>query len=327
MLNLSSQFGLLLVKQLTIYLLYPHCISLNHSAYHFTLTGAEGSLYDQAVESTLVQCLTSFSDDVMFIPYYKLSIAFANFGKQGRAATQKRRKKVKKGTFIGAFLAVLAKGLIYYQTTPDFTNGYKYSQILSKLHYSWDSVRIDNSSPLEPQTQERELNPEPGSPWAAGPMDCGTTCLHLSGIEPLKTDAENDGPCSETDQAEEINAPSEMLITAPNGGTKATTISFMSLKYTPATNQEPTQERGTGPQPGPMTTMLEQDNQVAKLRFLTNERTPGPSAILLPLDPSTQFPRPCLSQCPDEPPMENVKFGGGVLYRPKDPALQTYCHF
>ncbi|KAJ9050159.1 hypothetical protein DSO57_1016987 [Entomophthora muscae] len=38
MLNLSSQFGLLLVKQLTICLLYPHCISLNHAAYHFTLT-------------------------------------------------------------------------------------------------------------------------------------------------------------------------------------------------------------------------------------------------------------------------------------------------
>ncbi|KAJ9070347.1 hypothetical protein DSO57_1008921 [Entomophthora muscae] len=38
MLKLSSQFGLLLVKQLTICLLYPHCISLNHAACHFTLT-------------------------------------------------------------------------------------------------------------------------------------------------------------------------------------------------------------------------------------------------------------------------------------------------
>ncbi|KAJ9056001.1 hypothetical protein DSO57_1039757 [Entomophthora muscae] len=38
MLNPFSQFGLLLVKQLTICLLYPHCISLNHAAYHFTLT-------------------------------------------------------------------------------------------------------------------------------------------------------------------------------------------------------------------------------------------------------------------------------------------------
>ncbi|KAJ9069769.1 hypothetical protein DSO57_1039800 [Entomophthora muscae] len=38
MLNLSSQFGLLLVKQLTICSLYPHHISLNHAAYHFTLT-------------------------------------------------------------------------------------------------------------------------------------------------------------------------------------------------------------------------------------------------------------------------------------------------
>ncbi|KAJ9048670.1 hypothetical protein DSO57_1032551 [Entomophthora muscae] len=60
----------------------------------------------------------------------------------------------------------------------------------------------------------------------------------------------------------------------------------MSLKSKPVTNQEPTQGRGTSLQPGPMTTTLEQDNQVAKLGVLTNERTPGPSAILLPLDPS-----------------------------------------
>ncbi|KAJ9074652.1 hypothetical protein DSO57_1004109 [Entomophthora muscae] len=189
------------------------------------------------------------------------------------------------------------------------------------------SDRIDNSPPLKPQAQEQELNPEPGSPQAAGPMDRGTACLHFSGIKPPQADAKNDDPCSETDQAKEIIAPSGMAITAPNGGIKATTISFMSLKSTPATNQEPTQERGAGPQPSPMTTTLEQDNQVAKLRFLTNERTPGLSAILLPLDPSTQFPQPCLSQFPDEPPMENVKFQGGMLYRPKDPALQTYCYF
>ncbi|KAJ9064643.1 hypothetical protein DSO57_1028332 [Entomophthora muscae] len=37
MLKTSSQFGLLLVKQLTICLLYPHCLSLNHTAYHFAL--------------------------------------------------------------------------------------------------------------------------------------------------------------------------------------------------------------------------------------------------------------------------------------------------
>ncbi|KAJ9078467.1 hypothetical protein DSO57_1006247 [Entomophthora muscae] len=38
MLKPFSQFGLLLVKQLMICLLYPHCISLNHATYHFTLT-------------------------------------------------------------------------------------------------------------------------------------------------------------------------------------------------------------------------------------------------------------------------------------------------
>ncbi|KAJ9086313.1 hypothetical protein DSO57_1005303 [Entomophthora muscae] len=64
----------------------------------------------------------------------------------------------------------------------------------------------------------------------------------------------------------------------------------MSLKSTLVANQEPSPEEDTGLQHDPMTTTLEQDNQVANLRFLTNERTPGPSAILPPLNPSTQIP-------------------------------------
>ncbi|KAJ9084200.1 hypothetical protein DSO57_1026969 [Entomophthora muscae] len=108
-------------------------------------------------------------------------------------------------------------------------------------------VRIDNSSPLEPQAQERELNPEPGSPRTARPMDSRTARPHFSGIEPPQADTEDDGPCSETEHTKEIIAPSGMPITAPNRGAKAATISFMSLKSAPATNQEPTQGRGTGP--------------------------------------------------------------------------------
>ncbi|KAJ9081609.1 hypothetical protein DSO57_1012936 [Entomophthora muscae] len=189
------------------------------------------------------------------------------------------------------------------------------------------AVRIENSSFLETWAREQELNPDSGSPWATRPVDRRTVRPRFSGIKPPQADTKNVGPCSEKGQTKEIIVPNGRLIIAPNGGTEAATISFMNLKSTPATNQEPTQERGTGPRPSPMTTTLKQDNQVAKLRLLTNERTPRLSAILLPLDPSNQFPRACLSQCPDEPPMENVKFGGGVLYRPKDPVLQTYCHF
>ncbi|KAJ9048890.1 hypothetical protein DSO57_1030134 [Entomophthora muscae] len=40
-------------------------------------------------------------------------------------------------------------------------------------------VRIDNSLPLEPQAQERELNPEPGFPRAYGLRDCRTACIFL----------------------------------------------------------------------------------------------------------------------------------------------------
>ena len=82
--------------------------------------------------------MTSLTDDIIFISYYKLSIAFDDFGKQGRAATQKGRKKVKKGTFIGVFLAVSAKGFVYYWTNPDFIDGYLYSHILAELLNSWD---------------------------------------------------------------------------------------------------------------------------------------------------------------------------------------------
>ncbi|KAJ9075593.1 hypothetical protein DSO57_1034574 [Entomophthora muscae] len=165
-------------------------------------------------------------------------------------------------------------------------------------------------------------------PWiptghrAYGPLGC--PCF--LGINPLQAEAPVNSRSQNTDTSPTIVAPKEEPLKFPNEGRDGAYVSFMSLKSSQATNQEPTQERGMGLRPGPMTTTLKQDNQVAKSRFLTNERTPRTSAILLLSDPSTQFPRPSFPQCPDEP-MENVKFGGGVLYRPKDPALQTYCHF
>ncbi|KAJ9066232.1 hypothetical protein DSO57_1011561 [Entomophthora muscae] len=102
--------------------------------------GAEDSPYDPTIESTLVQCLTSLSYDVMFISYYNLSIAFDDFGTQGKAAIKNGRKKVKKGTFIGEFLAVSAKGFVNYWTKPDFINGYSHSHILGGLLNSWDGL-------------------------------------------------------------------------------------------------------------------------------------------------------------------------------------------
>ncbi|KAJ9060399.1 hypothetical protein DSO57_1031310 [Entomophthora muscae] len=176
---------------------------------------------------------------------------------------------------------------------------------------------IDNSSSLETWVWERELNPNldsfgPPGLWTAEPPACVFLglCPHKL-IPSILTHAEKKR------QTKEIIAPNGVLITAPNGGTDLETISFSNSKSTPATNQELTQERGTGPRPGFMTSTLKQDNQAAKLRFLTNERTPRLSAILLPLDPSTQFPQPWPSQCPDEPPMENVKFGGGYYIDPR----------
>ncbi|KAJ9051718.1 hypothetical protein DSO57_1001984 [Entomophthora muscae] len=179
-------------------------------------------------------------------------------------------------------------------------------------------VKIDDSSPLETQAWEQDSNPGPGSLWAAHPC--------FLGIKPLQAEAPVNSQSQNTNISPTIVAPKEEPFELPNEGRDGAYVSFMSLKPSQATNQEPIQERGIGLQPGPMTTTLKQDNQVAKLRILTNERTPGPSAILLLSGPSTQFPQPSFPHCPDEP-MKNVKFGGGVLYRPKDLTLQTYCHF
>ncbi|KAJ9070213.1 M-phase phosphoprotein 8 [Entomophthora muscae] len=142
-----------------------------------------------------------------------------------------------------------------------------------------DDVKIDNSYPLETQAQERDSNPSPGSLQA--------TCLCFLGIKPLQAEAPVNSQSHNTDTSPTIVAPKEEPLKLPNEGRDGTYVSFMSLKSSQATNQEPTQERGTGPRPGPMTTMLKQDNQVAKSRFLTNERTSGLSAILLLSDPST----------------------------------------
>ncbi|KAJ9062317.1 hypothetical protein DSO57_1012108 [Entomophthora muscae] len=198
-------------------------------------------------------------------------------------------------------------------------------QVLMKFYwhtcYLSRYVRIDNSSSLELQAWEQESNPNPGPPRAARPVDRRTARPCFYGIELPQADIKNFDPCSKTCQIKEIIAPNGRLITALNGGTDLATISFMNLKAILATNQEPTQERGIGPQPGPMTTTLKQYNQVAKSRFLTNERTPWARSILLLLDLSTQFPQPCPSQCPDEPPMENVKFGG-----PRAPNLLPFLN-
>ncbi|KAJ9067299.1 hypothetical protein DSO57_1000880 [Entomophthora muscae] len=181
-------------------------------------------------------------------------------------------------------------------------------------------VKIDNSSPLETQVQEWDSNPDPGSPGLPSLWTAGLPArLCFFGIEPLQAEALAKPQSQNTSTSSTMVVPKEEPLKFPNGSRDDAYVNFMSLKPSQVTNQELTQERGTGLWPDPMTTTLEQDNQVAKSRFLTNEITPRQSAILLPLDLSTQ--------CPDEPSMENVKFGGGVLYRLKDPALQTYCHF
>ncbi|KAJ9072929.1 hypothetical protein DSO57_1022021 [Entomophthora muscae] len=174
--------------------------------------------------------------------------------------------------------------------TQRFTLALSHLKAKSPTQYQrWTGVRIDNSSSLETRALEQESNPNPGFPWASGPVDCRTAHPRCSGIEPSYTDIKNIDSCSKKSQTKEIIAPNGRLITVPNG------------VYTSNQSRANPRKRYRS-RPSPMTTTLKQDNQVAKSKFFTNERTPGPSAILLPLDPSTQFPRPYPSQCPDEPP-------------------------
>ncbi|KAJ9077047.1 hypothetical protein DSO57_1020310 [Entomophthora muscae] len=124
-------------------------------------------------------------------------------------------------------------------------------------------------------TPPLDLNPDPESLQAAGPKDQGAACLYFPGVKLPQAEVKNDGTDDEASQTKGIIAPNNGTIKAPNGGNKIPTISFMSLKATPAANQESPPGEGTGLRPNPMTTTLEKDNQVASLRFLTNERTPA----------------------------------------------------
>ncbi|KAJ9060031.1 hypothetical protein DSO57_1035189 [Entomophthora muscae] len=127
-------------------------------------------------------------------------------------------------------------------------------------------VKIVNSSPLETQAREWDSNPGPGSLWAARPMDRWAAHLCFLGIKHLQAKAPVSSQSQNTDTSPTIVAPKEEPIKLPNEGRDGTYVNFRSLKSSQATNQEPIQERGTGPRPSPMTTTLKQDNQVVRTR-------------------------------------------------------------
>ncbi|KAJ9066814.1 hypothetical protein DSO57_1005777 [Entomophthora muscae] len=120
----------------------------------------------------------------MFISYYKLSIAFDDFGKQGKAAAKNRRKKIKKGMFIGAFLAVSVKGFVYYQKPPDFINDYSYSHILSRLLDSWDGTNSKYQVFLSHQIEgsSTALKAIQGRRHQASVYPAGHTDVHLADV-------------------------------------------------------------------------------------------------------------------------------------------------
>ncbi|KAJ9077973.1 hypothetical protein DSO57_1011508 [Entomophthora muscae] len=131
------------------------------------------------------------------------------------------------------------------------------------LNWHCKGVRIDISFTLETWDQGQDSTPDPGFLQTSSSIDQGTACPRFPEIETPQAEAKNDGLNGKESQTKGINAPNGGLIKAPIGGNKISTIRFMSLNSTLVANQEPSPEEGTGPQPNPMTTTLEQDNQVA----------------------------------------------------------------
>ncbi|KAJ9072781.1 hypothetical protein DSO57_1023604 [Entomophthora muscae] len=100
---------------------------------------------------------------------------------------------------------------------------------MSRAHCLKGSVKIDNSSPLETQAQERDLNPDPGLPRAAH--------LRFSGIEPLQAEAPAKPQSQNTSTSSTMVAPKEEPLKLPNGGRDSAYVNFMSLKFSQVTNQ------------------------------------------------------------------------------------------
>ncbi|KAJ9060997.1 hypothetical protein DSO57_1024979 [Entomophthora muscae] len=172
-------------------------------------------------------------------------------------------------------------------------------------------VRIDNFLPPETWAQGWGSNPDPELLRA--------TCPHFPGVKPPRAEAKNDCLKGEASQTKGSIAPNRGVIKVPNGGNKIPTICFMDLKTALVANQDVSPEESMGPGPDPMTATQEQENQVANLIFMTSERTPGPGAISLPLNSSTQTTWPHISQCPNEPPWKIVSVEVGCYIDQRAP--------
>ncbi|KAJ9057080.1 hypothetical protein DSO57_1025911 [Entomophthora muscae] len=96
--------------------------------------------YSPMIGAIITCCLSSISDNVMCISYYKLSLQFHDYDTLSEKNAPKGKKKEAQGNVIGAFLAVSPKGNVFLQTTTSYTNGYWYRKFLSDLLATWGSA-------------------------------------------------------------------------------------------------------------------------------------------------------------------------------------------
>ena len=93
--------------------------------------------HDPVIGSTITHCLSSITDNVIFISYYKLALNVQDYRIVGKKSTPDGKKKQKQGTVIGTFLTASPKGIVFYQTSSSYTNGYVYGKFLSDLLNIW----------------------------------------------------------------------------------------------------------------------------------------------------------------------------------------------
>ncbi|KAJ9062500.1 hypothetical protein DSO57_1010072, partial [Entomophthora muscae] len=78
--------------------------------------------------------------------------------------------------------------------------------------------------------QEWDLNPDPESPQATGPIDQGTACLRFLETESPQAEAPARSQSQNTSAGLTMVVPKEGLLKLPNEGRESSSVNFMNFK-------------------------------------------------------------------------------------------------
>ncbi|KAJ9048737.1 hypothetical protein DSO57_1031765 [Entomophthora muscae] len=138
-----------------------------------------------------------------------------------------------------------------------------------------DTVRIDNSLPLEIWAQGQDSNPEPGFLQDADPMDQEPIRPRFAEVKLPGAEAPAKSQSQNTSTGSTMVVPKEEPLKLSNGGREGASVNFMNLKSSWVTNQIQLPKETLGFGPNPVTIAQNQENHVINLDVLANERTPS----------------------------------------------------